>query len=285
MKHLGYLIAIAVAIAIGVPEALATGFPSCAELQFGNGWFVPGDHASHHAPGDTHGIMGGVLSDGTQLPKRNLAGIDDVYTVPGSNTKFVQCYCSQGDPDLPDGLGIQSNWQVVDACPFNLSTGEACDPFGCHWNIPFYSSCNTPGCCKPAVARHSAFFQCRPRCGDGVLQNGEECDDGNRVSGDSCSANCDIEVSCLPPTSCDSCCPAPPACNSCCPAQRVCPPSRSCLLDDCSLLYGDMTPVNNCVARTMSSEQFEKRRWATKACRALARGCRGMNRWRWFISS
>ena len=29
-----------------------------------------------------------------------------------------------------------------------------------------------------------------PRCGDGVLQDGEVCDDGNRVSGDGCNAWC-----------------------------------------------------------------------------------------------
>jgi cysteine-rich repeat protein len=31
-------------------------------------------------------------------------------------------------------------------------------------------------------------------CGDGFLQVGELCDDGNRVSGDGCSATCQIEV-------------------------------------------------------------------------------------------
>ena len=30
-------------------------------------------------------------------------------------------------------------------------------------------------------------------CGDGVLDVGEECDDGNTVDGDGCSANCTIE--------------------------------------------------------------------------------------------
>jgi cysteine-rich repeat protein len=34
------------------------------------------------------------------------------------------------------------------------------------------------------------------RCGDGVLQpeSGEQCDDGNTVSGDGCSDTCRIEV-------------------------------------------------------------------------------------------
>ena len=35
-----------------------------------------------------------------------------------------------------------------------------------------------------------------PRCGDGELQatEGESCDDGNRVNGDGCGANCRTET-------------------------------------------------------------------------------------------
>ncbi len=32
-----------------------------------------------------------------------------------------------------------------------------------------------------------------PVCGNGILEEGEQCDDGNNVSGDGCSATCDIE--------------------------------------------------------------------------------------------
>jgi cysteine-rich repeat protein len=35
-----------------------------------------------------------------------------------------------------------------------------------------------------------------PACGDGILQSGEECDDGNNVDGDGCSANCSREAAC-----------------------------------------------------------------------------------------
>ncbi|MCP3684205.1 MAG: DUF4215 domain-containing protein, partial [bacterium] len=31
-------------------------------------------------------------------------------------------------------------------------------------------------------------------CGDGTVDSGEECDDGNLIDGDGCSANCDLEV-------------------------------------------------------------------------------------------
>ena len=34
---------------------------------------------------------------------------------------------------------------------------------------------------------------CEPICGDGHLDEGEQCDDGNRINGDGCDANCQIE--------------------------------------------------------------------------------------------
>jgi cysteine-rich repeat protein len=38
-----------------------------------------------------------------------------------------------------------------------------------------------------------AFAQSNPICGNGVVEAGEYCDDGNTVSGDGCSANCGKE--------------------------------------------------------------------------------------------
>ena len=58
-----------------------------------------------------------------------------------------------------------------------LDPGETCDP---------------PGSVQPggAICRTDCTF-----CGDGVLQaaDGEACDDGNNVSGDGCSATCQVE--------------------------------------------------------------------------------------------
>jgi cysteine-rich repeat protein len=33
-----------------------------------------------------------------------------------------------------------------------------------------------------------------PRCGDGILDGGEVCDDGNNTSGDSCASDCESLV-------------------------------------------------------------------------------------------
>ena len=39
-----------------------------------------------------------------------------------------------------------------------------------------------------------------PSCGDGVLDPGEECDDGNNDDGDGCAADCTVEVPGTPAT-------------------------------------------------------------------------------------
>lgn len=47
----------------------------------------------------------------------------------------------------------------------------------------------------PLLASISVDFT----CGDGTVQLGEECDDGNRVNGDRCSAQCTLEERPTPP--------------------------------------------------------------------------------------
>ena len=42
-------------------------------------------------------------------------------------------------------------------------------------------------------AERDFYLSCGPACGNGILEAGEECDDGNNEDGDGCSANCDIE--------------------------------------------------------------------------------------------
>jgi fibro-slime domain-containing protein len=58
--------------------------------------------------------------------------------------------------------------------------GEQCD-LGRDMNVGGYNGC-TSNCLLG------------PRCGDGILQPGEQCDDGNTVSGDGCTQDCLIDV-------------------------------------------------------------------------------------------
>jgi uncharacterized repeat protein (TIGR01451 family) len=55
--------------------------------------------------------------------------------------------------------------------------------------------CLSEGCTFSNLVETTVLADCdgAPECGDGVLDPGEECDDGNNVDGDGCSANCTLE--------------------------------------------------------------------------------------------
>ena len=56
---------------------------------------------------------------------------------------------------------------------------------------------STEGCsstCEEQEGYECSSPPCKPKCGDGKHLSGEECDDGNTVGGDGCSALCVVEV-------------------------------------------------------------------------------------------
>lgn len=71
----------------------------------------------------------------------------------------------------------------------NVQPNEACDA-GSANNVGGYGSSIATRTCMPGCLSFG------PYCGDGILQvrYGEECDDGNNVSGDLCSATCQAET-------------------------------------------------------------------------------------------
>jgi cysteine-rich repeat protein len=71
------------------------------------------------------------------------------------------------------------------------------------WRNPgngFLSGCTSFSHCG-AANPDLAFSLTGSACGDGVIEGNEQCDDGNLVSGDNCSATCQIETSTPTPTS------------------------------------------------------------------------------------
>ena len=89
-----------------------------------------------------------------------------------------------------------------------LETGEACDCGTDPTNLPV--RCTGPNglfngdgngcsktCTKEPICRGTngtgTTHACTPTCGNGSLESGEECDDGNLVNGDGCSSTCQIE--------------------------------------------------------------------------------------------
>ena len=93
-----------------------------------------------------------------------------------------------------------------------LESGEGCDcgtdptvlPTGCTGPNGLFNGDGTgcsKTCTKEPICRNSAgkTQACSASCGNGSIETGESCDDGNQISGDGCSASCQIEAgfSCL----------------------------------------------------------------------------------------
>jgi len=83
----------------------------------------------------------------------------------GFPTGNVVSLCDPGSAVCGDGVFV--------------STCERCDDGAANSDA-------TPDACRTDCTR--------PRCGDGVVDGGEACDDGNTASCDGCSAHCTVEV-------------------------------------------------------------------------------------------
>jgi len=93
--------------------------------------------------------------------------------------------CTDTDCDNLDGCVGNDYYDYADVA--NSCTASC----GCELN-----ACGSPTitlddsrCVEPSV------------CGNGIVESGEECDDGNTISGDGCSATCTLEISCVVPPS------------------------------------------------------------------------------------
>lgn len=72
------------------------------------------------------------------------------------------------------------------------------------------------------------------RCGDQQVQTGEECDDGNSLSGDGCSAECLQEIHCAGGYKIGDRYPAPDGCNVCtCTEAGIACTERACTQQKC----------------------------------------------------
>ncbi len=118
---------------------------------------------------------------------------DDTDCVPGCGNGIV-------DPGETCDTGI-----VVGpgACPTSCTDGMVCTrdqlvnlgtcTAACSFS-PIMNPMSGDGCC-PAGANSLNDNDCPPRCGNAVLEAGEQCDDGNLVNTDACTNTCT-----LPPT-------------------------------------------------------------------------------------
>lgn len=109
------------------------------------------------------------------LSERGACGDGAVQTLLGE-----QCEPAAHDPSLPYGCGADCRFRLTTCGNGTLEPGELCDAGA--------GNSDTPG----AFCRTDCDLG---RCGDRIVDasSGEQCDDGNRVSGDGCSAACKPE--------------------------------------------------------------------------------------------
>lgn len=97
---------------------------------------------------------------------------------------------------------------TANPCPTSCDDGMACtddvltgSPSMCNVQCsnPPITMCimASDGCC-PAACNATNDGDCMPVCGNGVMEMGEGCDDGNTMPGDGCDAMCMVEA--IPPT-------------------------------------------------------------------------------------
>lgn len=127
--------------------------------------------------------------------ERHTAGSRFHLTLSGFTTIDSECESDCGDgivagnETCDDGVNDGSYGSCLPNCTHGERCGdgvlqeskEVCDD---GVNLTVYSASNQPGCAPGCV---EGFW-----CGDGLVQieHGEKCDDGNNVSGDSCSPDC-----------------------------------------------------------------------------------------------
>src|SRR3989339_38783 len=122
-----------------------------------------------------------VLTDGGTFG----GGGYECFNLPGNHPEFTICDC---------GGSFSSASSSVPVCPGDLCSGPY-DPNGDDVCASYDLICeelSEPPCarCVETSASSSSTSSIAPRCGDGFLDPGEECDDGNPRNGDYCSVLC-----------------------------------------------------------------------------------------------
>ncbi|MFN8543740.1 MAG: fibronectin type III domain-containing protein [Candidatus Binatia bacterium] len=144
---------------------------------------------------------GDGVGDKTDLCEGTATGA----AVDTNGCACAQKSCNDGNPCTTDscsGAGACAHAAVANGTSCgdgNPCNGvETCQGGTCKTGTPpdcdDHDAC-TVDACGSGGCTHTANATCTGACGNGVIDTGETCDDGNRIAGDCCSASCQVEAS------------------------------------------------------------------------------------------
>ena len=142
---------------------------------------------------------------------------------------------------------------VLPADNMMFSNGQVCvRGSGLEHASPNNFSCKDVDQCVPVSAISCSVASV---CGDGVLDAGEQCDDGGTAAGDCCSATCQFESAI---TSCRAAAGACDLAETCDGTSAICPSDEK-LTSVCRTAAGDCDVAESCdgVTDTCPSDQFD----------------------------
>jgi cysteine-rich repeat protein len=213
--------------------------PACAVAECGNGIVEPGEQC------DDGNTLDGDCCDANCQFEPEGSSCEDGLFCNGAETCDGAGSCQAGAPvDCDDGVGCtddscdEANDQCVnDANDLNCpDDGVFCNGVEFCDAVADCSSTGDP--CPDGTVCNEANDTCEVAadCGNGILEPGEECDDGNTLDGDCCSANCTFEPA---GSSCEDgeFCNGEELCDgagTCLPGQPVdCDDGVGCTVDSC----------------------------------------------------
>jgi cysteine-rich repeat protein len=179
-------------------------------------YYSASSHTGFEAPGESRTYMfidgnTGRLhlvvthgEDNNQPPSKvnmDISGIPAGFTVDVSDDpgEFVATgpttasgrwtFNSNSDGGVIGGLPFPGNWTIVITPSFiqGISTWGFVKSNLQRVSLKLNEACTIQAFDSAGTCRKNCT---KPRCGDGVLDGGEVCDDGNNVGGDGCSADC-----------------------------------------------------------------------------------------------
>ena len=180
----------------------------CREAFCGDGTMneVPGTEVFGSPEVDAFGIVANVCDDGASCPAGVLPGVcdvSDISTAPEHGICAALGYEFASNVEWGGGEGAGGaqthhayNWECFEyTCvesPFALYDSD-CSDFEMLSSIECFGIVREE--CDDGELNADAPDACRldctlPYCMDGIVDSGEECDDGNRVNDDGCSNEC-----------------------------------------------------------------------------------------------